>query len=235
MYIQGFVIPVPADGQDAYLAMATKAAPVFSEYGARQLVECWSDDVPDGKVTDFRRAVQAGEDEAVVFSWLVWPDRATCDAASAAMMDDERMRPDGEMPFDGKRMIYAGFSPALDTGGRGEPGYVDGFVTAVPTANKAAYVDHATTAAGIFAELGALRMVEGWGEDVPEGKVTDFRRAVQAGEDETVVFSWIEWPDKPTRDKGMAAMMEDPRIAAMEMPFDGKRMIYGGFRPILDV
>lgn len=235
MYIQGFVIPVPTNGQDAYFAMAAKAAPVFTEQGARQVVECWGDDVPDGKVTDFRRAVRAGDNENVAFSWIVWPDRETCDTASAAMMNDERMRPDGEMPFDGKRMIYAGFSPALDTGGGGEPGYVDGFIAAVPTTNKAAYVEHATAAAEIFAELGALRLVEGWGEDVPEGKVTDFRRAVQAGEDETVVFSWIEWPDKPTRDKGMAAMMEDPRIAAMEMPFDGKRMVYGGFCPILDV
>lgn len=114
--------------------------------------------------------------------------------------------------------------------------YVDGFVTAVPGANRQKYVDHAKQAATLFKQLGAIRMVECWGDDVPDGKVTDFRSAVKAQDDEVVVFSWIEWPDKATRDAGMAKMMEDERFAAMarDMPFDGKRMIYGGFQAIVD-
>lgn len=114
--------------------------------------------------------------------------------------------------------------------------YVDGFVAAVPSANKIKYIEHARQALPLFKELGVTRMVECWGDDVPDGKVTDFRRAVQANEEETVLFSWMEWPDKKTRDAGMKKMMEDPRFEKMgqEMPFDGKRMIFGGFQPILD-
>lgn len=112
--------------------------------------------------------------------------------------------------------------------------YMDGFVAAVPTANKAAYKAHAAEASAIFFEFGALRLVETWGDDVPRGEVTDFYRAVDARDDESVVFSWIEWPDKATRDAGMAKLMTDPRMQDMQMPFDGKRMIYGGFATLLD-
>jgi len=114
--------------------------------------------------------------------------------------------------------------------------YVDGFVLAVPTANKQAYIDHARQAQPLFKELGVSRMVECWGDDVPEGKVTDFRGAVKAEENETVVFSWMEWPSKAVRDEGMKKMMEDPRMKEMgeTMPLDGKRMIFGGFMPLLD-
>lgn len=114
--------------------------------------------------------------------------------------------------------------------------YVDGFVLAVPAANKQEYIDHAKKAAPMFKELGAIRMVECWGDDVPDGKTTDFRGAVKAKTDEVVVFSWIEWPDKAIRDAGIKKMMEDPRFEAMgkDMPFDGKRMIFGGFQPIVD-
>ena len=112
--------------------------------------------------------------------------------------------------------------------------YVDGFVAAVPAANKDAYLDHAKKALPLFKEFGATRMVECWGDDVPEGKVTDFRRAVNAKDDEVILFSWIEWPSKEVRDAGMKTMMSDPRMRDMKMPFDGQRMIYGGFQPILD-
>ncbi|MBB5206881.1 DUF1428 domain-containing protein [Chiayiivirga flava] len=113
--------------------------------------------------------------------------------------------------------------------------YIDGFVIAVPTANKQKFIDHARLLDPIFLELGATRVVEGWGDDVPDGKQTDFRRAVQAKPDETVVFSWIEWPDKATRDAGMDAMMKDPRMSPENnpMPFDGMRMIFGGFVPVV--
>jgi uncharacterized protein YbaA (DUF1428 family) len=114
-YIQGFVIPVPAGKKEAYRAMAAKAAPIFKEYGASRVVECWGEDVPDGKVTDFKRAVNAAPGENVVFSWIVWPDRATCDAAGPKIMSDERMKPRGDIPFDMKRMIYGGFAPFFDT------------------------------------------------------------------------------------------------------------------------
>ena len=117
--------------------------------------------------------------------------------------------------------------------------YIDGFVIAVPTANKQKFIDHANTGDPLFLELGATRVLECWGDDVPAGKQTDFRRAVQAKDDETVVFAWIEWPDKATRDAGMKKMMDggDPRMdpATNPMPFDGARMIYGGFEPVLEL
>ena len=115
--------------------------------------------------------------------------------------------------------------------------YIDGFVMAVPTANKKKFIEHANNVDSIFLELGALRIVENWADDVPEGKLTDFQRAVQARTDESVVFSWVEWPDKATRDAGMEKMMKDPRMNAETnpMPFDGKRMIFGGFKPVLEL
>ena len=115
--------------------------------------------------------------------------------------------------------------------------YVDGFVIPVPTAGKQAFIDQARKADKVFIEYGALRVLECWSDDVPEGKLTDFRRAVQAKADETVVFSWIEWPDKDTRDAGMARVMADPRLSPENCAqiFDGKRMIFGGFAPVMDV
>jgi uncharacterized protein YbaA (DUF1428 family) len=111
------------------------------------------------------------------------------------------------------------------------PTYIDGFVASVPTAAKEAYLAHCRICAPIFLEYGALRIVDGWGDDVPHGKLTDFHMAVKANADEAVVLGWIEWPSKAVRDAAMAKVMEDPRMAAdaNPMPFDGKRMIYGGF------
>jgi uncharacterized protein YbaA (DUF1428 family) len=113
--------------------------------------------------------------------------------------------------------------------------YVDGFVIAVPTAKREIYRQHAETAAGIFKENGALAVVECWGDDVPEGKLTSFPMAVKRQDDETVVFSWVTWPSRAVRDEGMKKVMADARLqpGAMEMPFDGKRMIYGGFQVIV--
>jgi len=115
--------------------------------------------------------------------------------------------------------------------------YIDGFVLAVPTANKQKFINHAKEGDSVFVEFGATRVLECWGDDVPEGKQTDFRRAVQAKDDESVVFSWIEWPDKATRDVGMEKAMKDPRLTpeANPMPFDGKRLIFGGFAPIVEL
>ena len=112
--------------------------------------------------------------------------------------------------------------------------YVDGFVAAVPQANKAAYLDHVREAAALFKDHGAVRMVENWGDDVPEGKVTDFHRSVRKKDDEAVLFSWIEWPSREARDAGMKALMQDQRMKTLDMPFDGQRLIFGGFSPIVE-
>ena len=110
--------------------------------------------------------------------------------------------------------------------------YVDGYVAAVPAANKQDYVKHAREAAELLREWGATRIVENWGNDVPAGQQTDFMRAVQAKPDEIIVFSWVEYPDKATRDAAGQKMMTDPRMQAMTMPFDGARLIYGGFETL---
>lgn len=115
MYIDGFVVPVPEDRKDAYRKMAELAAPIFKEHGALQLMECWGDDVPDGKRTDFRRAVQAEPGETVVFSWIVWPSREARDEGNKKVMADPRLAAAGDMPFDGKRMIYGGFRALFDS------------------------------------------------------------------------------------------------------------------------
>lgn len=115
--------------------------------------------------------------------------------------------------------------------------YIDGFVLAVRTADKTAFTQLARKTDPVFIEHGAVRVFECWGDDVPVGKLTDFRRAVQATDDETVVFSWIEWPDKATRDAGMAKVMQDPRMNPEQFKpiFDGKRMIFGGFTPVIEL
>ena len=111
--------------------------------------------------------------------------------------------------------------------------YIDGFVIAVPTANKQKFIDHARHFDAMFLELGATRVIECWGDDVPEGKLTSMPMAVQRRDDETVVFSWVVWPSREARDAGMKAVMDDPRCPR-EMPFDGKRLIYGGFRVLVN-
>ena len=114
-YVDGFVVAVPADKKDAYREMAAKAAPLFKEFGALRIVECGASHVPDGKVTDFRMAVKAEENEEVVFSWIEYPSKEVRDAANQKMMSDPRMKEFGEsMPFDGKRMIYGGFESIID-------------------------------------------------------------------------------------------------------------------------
>jgi uncharacterized protein YbaA (DUF1428 family) len=114
--------------------------------------------------------------------------------------------------------------------------YVDGFVAAVPTANREAYRKHAESGVAVFKQHGALAVVECWGDDVPEGKVTSFPMAVKRQADETVVFSWVVWPSRQARDAGMKKVMADPRLQpdVNPMPFDGKRLIYGGFEVLVD-
>ncbi len=111
--------------------------------------------------------------------------------------------------------------------------YVDCMIAAVPTANKQIYLDHAVKAAEVFKKHGALKLVENWGDDIPDGELTSMPMAVQCKPDETVVCSWIVWPSKAVRNAGMQAVMTDPDMQG-EMPFDGKRLIYGGFNTILE-
>jgi len=122
--------------------------------------------------------------------------------------------------------------------------YIDGFVLAVPKANKEKFISHAKTVDTLFLDMCALRVMECWGDDVPKGKVNDLYGAVQAQGDEVVCFSWVEWPDKATRDAGMEKMNEmmkqdplDPRFDQKinPMPFDGKRLIYGGFAAVAEL
>jgi uncharacterized protein YbaA (DUF1428 family) len=115
--------------------------------------------------------------------------------------------------------------------------YIDGFVCAVPTANREKYREHVLYSAAVFKEHGATKVVECWGDDVPEGEVTSFPMAVQKKDDETVCFSWIEWPSKEARDAGMQKVFEDERMWPEKnpMPMDGKRIIYGGFKVLVEV
>ncbi|WP_114388958.1 DUF1428 domain-containing protein [Notoacmeibacter marinus] len=112
--------------------------------------------------------------------------------------------------------------------------YIDGFVAPVPTENRASYIAHAEEAAKLFRQYGALEIVECWGDDVPEGETTSFTLATKREDNEAVVFSWIKWPDKATRDAAWQKMMDDPSMTPQDMPFDGKRMFWGGFEPVLE-
>jgi uncharacterized protein YbaA (DUF1428 family) len=114
MYVNGFVVAVPESNKDAFRKVSEGWWEIAKDHGALEHVETWEADVPDGEQTDFRRAVQLKEDEKVVFSWVVWPDKATADASEEKMMADPRMGELGDEPlFDGKRMIYGGFEPVV--------------------------------------------------------------------------------------------------------------------------
>jgi uncharacterized protein YbaA (DUF1428 family) len=113
-YIEGFLLAVKSDRRDAYRAFAAKAVPIFKEHGALGVVECWGDDVPDGELTSFPMAVRQAPDETVVLGWVSWPSKAVRDANLQALREDRRFAELGEMPFDGKRMMFGGFEVILD-------------------------------------------------------------------------------------------------------------------------
>lgn len=235
-YVEGFLLAVPTANKDEYLRHAAFCAPLFKEFGVTRHVEAWGDAAPDGELNDLKGAVKATADEVVVFSWLEYPDRAARDAANEKIMSDPRMKEMGDvMPFDGMRMIFGGFASLVDEGPKGAMGYVDGVLVPAPAEAKDDYRRFAQDAAAVFLDHGATRVVDAWGDDVPDGKVTDFKGAVLAREGETVVYSWIEWPSKEVRDAGWPKVMGDPRLQDRKEPFDGKRMTFGGFTPILDV
>jgi uncharacterized protein YbaA (DUF1428 family) len=237
-YIEGFVVAVPAANKEAYRRHAEGVLKHFKDLGVTRMVQTWGDEVPDGKVTDFKGAVQAKPDEVVLLAWLEYPSKAVRDAANARMMDDPTMTEISKnLPFDGQRTIFAGFDTLIDDGTGGKPGYIDGTLMPVPVANKEAFRGWAAKMAALFREHGAARVLDGWGDDIPDGKVTDFKRAVKAKDGETVVYGWVEWPSKTVRDTAWSKLMTDSRMqpdTSQPPLFDGQRMIYGGFTPILD-
>lgn len=240
-YLDGFVIAVPTANKVKFIAHAETGDPVFIDMGATRVVETWGADVPKGKTTDFQGAVDAKGDETVVFSWIEWPDKATRDAGMARIMEpdfkDPRMDPEANpMPFDGKRLIFGGFQPEVSHGAANAGDYVQGFMVPVPEDKKDAYFKMADEAWEMFKGYGATSVVEAWGDDVPEGKQTDFYRGVKAEPGEKVVFSYMTWPSREVCDAAAEKMMNGPEMKMPpEMPFDGKRMVWGGFEILVDL
>ena len=234
-YFEGFIAPVPEANKDAYRTHATNFASLSPEFGIGRHVEAWDNDVPEGKLTDYRKAVDAKPDEKIVLAFFEYPNRQARDAANEKFMSDPRMADMGkDMPFDGKRMIMGGFEAIVEEGSAGGS-YTDGFVVPVPEGKTEDYRALAAKMAKVFRQHGASRVIEALSDDVNRGEVTDFYRAVKAEDGEKVVFSFIEWPDKATRDQAWGKIMEDESLRPqVDMPFDGKRMFWGGFDKIVD-
>lgn len=234
-YFDGFVAPVPKANKDAYLKHINAIAPLLVEAGVQRFVEAWANDVPDGKLTDFRKSVNAKDDEDVVFAFFEYPSKEVRDSATETFRNDPRLKEIGaSMPFDGKRLIYGGFDAIVEEGSAGGA-YTDGFVVPVPEGKREDYRALAAKMAKVFRQHGATRVIEAFSSDVPKGEVTDFYRAVQAEEGEGVVFSFIEWPNKTTRDEAWGKIMADESLRPQgDMPFSGQRMFWGGFDKILD-
>lgn len=236
-YVSGFLLAAPTANREAYRKQAEEAWPMFKGYGALNMVEGWGDQVPDGKINSINSAVMRKEDETSLFSWVVWPDKKTSDDAERQMMADMEGKEFPEMPFDGKRMIIGGFQTIV-----GDPtaktGYIDGTVMPVQADKREAYTAASEKMAALFKEYGAISVVDAWGDNLPEGKVNDFHMAVLRKPDETVVFSWINWKDKATRDAAWEKVMADPRMEEFgphTAGVDMSRMIFGSFVPLVDV
>ena len=233
-YFEGFIAPVPEANKDAYRTHATGFSRLTPEFGIERHVEAWDSDIPEGKLTDFRKAVDAKPDEKIVLAFFEYPNRQARDAANEKFMSDPRMEDMGkDMPFDGKRMIMGGFEAVVEEGSAGGS-YIDGIVVPVPEGSRDEYARLAGTNAKVFIEYGASRVIEALGNDVNRGQVTDFYRAVQAKDGETVAFSFIEWPDKATRDQSWQKIMQDNRMQHGGGLFDGSRMFWGGFDKVVD-
>ncbi|HEX6783934.1 MAG TPA: DUF1428 domain-containing protein [Sphingomicrobium sp.] len=233
-YFQGFIVPVPEGNRNAYTKHAHDFAAALRECGVQRQLEAWGADLPEGKLTDFRKSVDATPGETAVFAWFEFPDRKTRDAANEAMMNSSEMEEmSKDVPFDAKRMIYGGFDAVVE---EGKPGgtFVDGIVVPVPENKREEYARLAGKNAKVFIEFGATRVIETLGDDVPHGKVTDFYRAVKAEDGETIAFSFIEWPDKAARDEAWQKIMQDERMQHGGGLFDGKRMFWGGFEVVID-
>ncbi|MBK8200540.1 MAG: DUF1428 domain-containing protein [Acidobacteria bacterium] len=234
-YIDGFILPVPNANKEAYRKMAADALPFFQKHGAIGFVENWGVEVPKGKTNCFNSAVMKKDDESVVFSWIVWPDRATRDAGNKKMMEDPDMKMDGGMPFDGMRMIVGGFDVVLGDA-LATPGIIDGMVLPVPADKRADYIAASKQMAELFLEHGATSVVDAWADDVPQGKVNSFHTAILEKPGETVVFSWINWPNAEVQKKAWETVMGDPRMEKYNpatVGADMGRMIFGSFSPIV--
>ena len=233
-YFEGFIVPVPNANKSPFTQHANSLSSSLRECGVQRQLEAWGSDVPEGKLTDFRKAVAATQDENVVFAWFEYADRQARDAANERMMNNSQMMEmSKDVPFDAKRMIFGGFKAVVEEGSPGG-GYVDGIVVPVPEGKRDEYARLAGQNAKVFREFGATRVVEALGDDVPHGQVTDFYRAVQAQEGEIVAFSFIEWPDKASRDQAWQKIMQDERMQHGGGLFDGKRMFWGGFEVVID-
>ena len=236
-YVDVFVAPIPAADKEAYIKMAHAMSALFTDHGALRLVAAWGDDVPEGKLTSFPLAVQRQGDEVVAFSWIQWPSKAARTQGMEQARADERMQ-QITLPGDRKRIIFGSFQTVVDEQLRAaapsEQKYLDGFVAAVATTKRDAYIQSAHNFKSVFQRHGALHTVEVWGDEVAPGKVTSFPRAVQLQNDENVVVSWVAWPTRAARNACMEAMMQDPEMENMDMPFDGQRMIYAGFEVVVD-
>jgi uncharacterized protein YbaA (DUF1428 family) len=235
-YFEGFIVPVPEANKSAYRQHANGFAPLVGKIGVRRMVESWDSDVAEGKVTDFRKAVDAKPDEKIVFSWFEYPDRAARDVANEKFMSDPQIAEMAgkEMPFDGKRMVMGGFEAIVEEGSPGGS-YTDGMVVPVRSDKRDQYRSMASKMAKVFIQHGANRVIESLADDVQHGKVTDFYRAVKAEDGETIAFSFIEWPDKATRDQAWGKIMADESLRPQgELPFAGQRMFWGGFEKIVD-
>lgn len=232
--ITGFIAAVPTANRDAFIRHAELAAEAFLDHGLAEGMEGWGEDVPAGEITSFPKSVLATPDESIVFSFYRWPDAAAQDRGFQAAMSDPRVDPvQNPMPFDAKRVVWGHFEPVLELGAPRPGGFFDGFVIPVPRAARADFEAFARACDPVFMEHGAAWVAECWEVEVPEGKLTDFRRAVAAKPDEAVVFSWVQWPDRAARDAGNARIYTDPRLAALDCPFDMTRMMYGGFAPVV--
>jgi uncharacterized protein YbaA (DUF1428 family) len=240
-YIEGFVIPVPTANRDKFIEHARTTDEMFMKNGALRVVEGWQADVSRGKVTDFFGAVDAREDESVAFAWIEWANKAARESGMAAVnalfeTDPRWNAENNPVPFDGGRMIYGGFQPIVEEGARQRGGYIQGFIVPVPEAKKEAYRKMAQDAWPFFRKHGARRLVEGWPDDVPHGRQTDFYRAVKTEPGEIALFSFIEWESRDACDEAAEAMQNDPEMTMPdEMPFDGMRMIFGGFAPVVEL
>ena len=236
-YVDVFVAPIPAADKEAYIEMARAISALFIDHGALRLVAAWGDDVPEGKLTSFPLAVQCQGDEVVAFSWIQWPSKAARTQGMEQARCDKRMQ-QITLPGDRPRIIFGSFQIVVDeqlrAAAASEQKYLDGFAAAVATTKRDAYIQSAHNFMSVFQRHGALHTVEAWGDDIKPGKLTSFPQAVQLQDDEAVVVSWVAWPTRAERNACMEAMMKDPEMQNMDMPFDGQRMIYGGFEVVVD-